>query len=440
MPYLTTNNNINLYNIVKRFVEDTDQTKELRVAYSYSNLIYFEKEKSEVKTDINTLIITYIPEAGCIEDLNYYKTGERMTLNTLDKAFVGYIEYKKLNGEVIGLEYYMNVRMIARYSLSRSSKNNKMALANVKSSDLITSSSSTGTYQQCTTVCTPIYGQVCTSVPEHSEGGESCVTKVIGQSCNEVCVEVSNPENPTPGDGTPTPPTPSPQIVGYINDIFDPCPDMEVGSENHNKFISEVQELVSRPPFDCFTEKMLQFLASRASSNGKISLCINSNIGGGTYNAGSKSLQFKNIYVINRQIIFHELFHACQDKIYPNGINQYTASNGKVEIEFETHLFIDLVGRIGSEIPTASKSEEYRGFLNGLTTDNNGNRNLFNANNFFADPTVASNSQYKKYKEEFRQYKSIYNPEAMVPSLPYNNLNIIPATIQHFLENTNCYQ
>lgn len=51
-------------------------------------------------------------------------------------------------------------------------------------------------------------------------------------------------------------------------------------------------------------------------------------------------------------------------------------TNGRVEIEFETQLFIDLVGRIGYEIPQAGSSTNYRAFLDGLVIDNNGNRNL----------------------------------------------------------------
>lgn len=114
-------------------------------------------------------------------------------------------------------------------------------------------------------------------------------------------------------------------------------------------------------------------------------------------------------------------------------------TNGRVEIEFETQLFIDLVGRIGYEIPQAGSSTNYRAFLDGLVIDNNGNRNLFHAKNYFSD-FVASSSQYIAFKQEFRLSKPQYNPEALNPPQPYNNLTINPSAIKYFLENTNCYQ
>jgi len=57
---------------------------------------------------------------------------------------------------------------------------------------------------------------------------------------------------------------------------------------------------------------------------------------------GRRSLKFKDNFNIDGRTIVHELFHICQDKIYPNGISQYLTL-GEAEIEFETHMFLDII-------------------------------------------------------------------------------------------------
>lgn len=86
VPYLMTKGNLNLYSFRRRFVEDNEEDKKLRVAYSYSNIVYYKQNNVEAE---NILIVTYIPESGAVSDLKYFKTGERMSLNSIDKFFTG---------------------------------------------------------------------------------------------------------------------------------------------------------------------------------------------------------------------------------------------------------------------------------------------------------------------------------------------------------------
>ena len=324
--------------------------------------------------------------------------------------------------------------MIARYSLSKLNMQKNMLRGNALSQSAVPTTASIT--QNCQTICTPIYGLVCVSIPESLEG-EHCSLKVIGQNCEQVCVDVTPPDHPSPGGGNnnPGPIISAAQLNTYMEQIFEKCTDMQAGSENYDKLIDEVQALLSHPGYACFTEKMLNFLGSR-SGEGKIKLCLDESINGAVYDAQNKSFKFKNNFLIHRQFFIHELIHACQDKIYPNGITQYKMHQGKLEIEFETQLFLDLMENIASEVPVASLSKDYREFLIGLTTDNADNRNLFNARNYFSSPTVRSNPEYLKYKEEFRQYKPQYNPNPE----NYINYKIEPLLIKYFLENSNCYQ
>lgn len=321
-----------------------------------------------------------------------------------------------MKGSVLSIEYYEAGKITGRYSIS---KNNARSM----------NSSS----QTCTTVCTPIYGMVCVSVPEHTEG-ETCTQQVVGQNCTQVCNDDDpDPEIPTPGGGgSPNPTYPIAQTQAMINEIFEPCSNFQVGSENYQIFLAEVQQLMdgsSGAPYACFTQKMMSFLAANSSSE-KITLCLDVNKHIASYDAGTKALIFNDPSYIDYRLIFHEIIHACQDKIYPGGIGQYGDDPGKTEIEFETHLLIDIVGRILGMDPIANHDPTYVTFLNGLTTDNSGNRNLYNAKMYFDGIDVGQSSSYLQYKNAFKQKFDNYAT---------SDFNLAPLTIKYFLNDFDCF-
>ncbi|MEN5231907.1 hypothetical protein [Sphingobacterium faecium] len=417
VPYFTKRNTINLYNLRKSFYEETARDKEQRVNFSYTNMLF-----SKVSDDSNlqAIFVTYIPDIGVIKNLDYFKTGSRMTLNSIDHNFNGYIEYKSLDNQVLAVFYLEQGKVRTKYS--------------VDDQPTIAQRGANSTSLTCQTVCTPVYGTICVTAPERGDGGEICTLKVVGQSCKQVCTGTDpNPEYPNPGGQAPGQQTyPTAKVKDFIVKVFEPCDDFKENTALGQKFESEMTDLLSGnsgESFVCFTEKMLEFLSTNDAGL-KISLCLNATANQATYNPITKKLGFKDEINIDSRNIFHELFHAVQDRIYPNGISQYL-SVGKAEIEFETHLFIDLVGRLVSNPPIAlyDTEDNYKNFLNGLTTDNNGNRNLYNARNYFNSDSPISQS-YNTYKAKFKERYSAYNSP---------NSNLAPLAITHFLNNFNCY-
>lgn len=419
VPFFTKRNTITLYNFRKLMYVESEADRKLKASYSYTNILF---NKNKLTGAVQATLITYIPDRGAIEETGYYKTGKRMTLNELDTEFSGYIEYRTLKNEVTSVFYLERGILRRRYS--------PQATENMVQSYAAKSS------QTCTTTCTPVYQTVCVSAPERGDGAEVCETKLIGQNCVETCTtNPDDPENPNPGGQTPNQPSyPTAQVQQFIANIFIPCPDMAAGTETRIKFEHELTDLLSGnygQPFVCFTEKMLQFLSNQASSSGiKLGLCLDSvNTLAAGYSAATKRLTFNNNYSISSGLLFHELFHACQDRIYQDGISQYQNDLGRPDIEFETALLIDLLGRLGGYTnPEAVKSAEFKAFLDGLTKDSNNNRNLYNAKNYFADVT-GQTSSYVYYKNQFKQDKGF----GMLDN------GLAPEAIKYFLNHFNCY-
>jgi hypothetical protein len=417
VPYFTKRNTINLYNLRKSFYEETARDKEQRVNFSYTNMLF-----SKVSDDSNlqAIFVTYIPDIGVIKNLDYFKTGSRMTLNSIDHNFNGYIEYKSLDNQVLAVFYLEQGKVRTKYSVDDKPT---IAQRGVNSTSL-----------SCQTVCTPVYGTICVTAPERGDGGEVCTLKVVGQSCKQVCTGTDpNPEYPNPGGQDPGQQTyPIAKVKDFIAKIFEPCDDFKENTVLGQKFESEVSALLNGDlgvPFICFTEKMLQFLTPNNTVS-KIPICIDVNARQATYNPVTKKVGFRDEFNIDARNIFHELFHAVQDKIYPNGIAQY-GTVGLAEIEFETFLFIDLLSKLGSNSGSAvhDTDGQYDIFLTGLTTDNNGNRNLFNAKNYFNNDSPTSQS-YNTFKAKFKQKYPDYNSP---------NSNLGPLAIKHFFNSFNCY-
>lgn len=419
VPFFTKRNTVTLYNFRNLMYDETESDRTLRASYSYTNIVF---NRSKLTDSVHAILVTYIPDRGAIEDLKYYKTGKRMTLNNLDTEFSGYIEYRTLRNEVTSVFYIERSVLRKRYSI----KSTGVSMRSVASRS-----------QTCRTECTPIYQMVCVSAPERGDGGEVCTQKYVGENCVQVCTEDPiDPENPNPGGQTPNQPGyPITQMKQLISNVFIPCPEMAEGTEARVTLENELMDLLSGnsgESYACFTEKMLQYLSNQASTSGtKLSLCLDAGVPQAGYNPVTKALSFNNNLNIRSTNIFHEIFHAAQDRIYQNGITQYLGNQGKAEIEFETHLFIDIVGRLSSEPPAAlnDTNNEYRNFLNGLTTDNNGNRNLYNAKNYFTDVTGQTQS-YVNFKNKFKE---------KYPSYSTPNYNLGPKAIQYFLNNFNCY-
>jgi len=343
-----------------------------------------------------------------------------MTLNKIDPNFNGYIEYKSLDNKVISVFYLEQGIVRTKYVINEPSS--------------IASRSTSSTSQNCQTVCTPVYSTICVSAPERGDGGEICTLKQTGQNCKLVCTDTNpDPNNPNPGGTDPSQQTyPTVKIKEFITKVFKPCDNFKENTVLGQKFESEISLLLngdSGVAFICFTEKMLQFLSTNSEAS-KISICIDETARQANYSPVTKKIGFRDEFNIDSRNIFHELFHAVQDRIYPNGIAQY-GTQGLAEIEFETFLFIDLVSNLGS-VPGSAVYDtdgKYNQFLSGLTTDNNGNRNLYNAKNYFNSDSPTSQS-YNTFKEKFKQRYTDYNK-------PSTNLG--PAALKYFLNNFNCY-
>ena len=124
VPFFTKRNTITLYNYRNLMYDETESDRAFKASYSYTNIMF---NRNKLTDSVTAIIVTYIPDRGAIEDLKYYKTGKRMTLNDIDKEFSGYIEYRTLKNEVTSVFYMERGILRKRYSLKltdNSIKNN----------------------------------------------------------------------------------------------------------------------------------------------------------------------------------------------------------------------------------------------------------------------------------------------------------------------------
>lgn len=432
VPFLSQNNFVSVYGfgINDHLISNESLTRQAMA--SYTSLLVYRKSN----TILDRAFVTYIPDVGYLES-SIFETDE-MSINNIPEAFSGYLEYKNWEQKVLFVLRVDAGEVVKRYSIGSNYLNgNGSSLANKMDDSSLEANNNYQATSSCQTVCTPIYQTICVDPMEGFDGPPVCSTQQIGQNCHQVCDGGGSPNDPpNPGGGGGGPSNPNPvslaETRALINNVFDKCPNFGTNTEANQKFESEMHELLNRDGFSCMTKSMLTIL-SNSSGTGKIQLCIANDVTMGTYNAADKSIRFGSVSQILKPTIFHEIFHAVQDKTYQNGIGQYSIM-GKPDIEFETHFFIDLVGRVVNEQPISVSLEHinaFKSFLNELVVDNNGNRNLSQAKMFFNDPEVRFNPNYLHYFSKFREKFTIHGGDDKV-----KNLN--PVTIKYLLENTPC--
>lgn len=429
IPFKVSKGLINLYEYIPTVFKDSEGDKKLRLNYSYTNLIVSRNKNSQV---MEGYFITYIPQRFCIENLKYFKTGKRMTLNSIDENFTGYIEYKSIDNKVLQVLYIFEGKLV---------KINKMQadISLVQNKSSITQNTLTS---NCRTVCTPKYGRVCVSMPEYDDG-ESCSTVVIGQDCQTICDSTDpDPEIPTPGGGGSS--SGSATGAEFAAEIFNECSNVSKSSEAYQAVVQNLDYLLNENGghggFACYTRAMLNFLKTKTNQNGKINLCLDASKTTATYFSGDKSIKFNGAGAISMYTLFHELFHAAQDQIYVGGITQFNDQahqrEGFTSIELEAYVFGDLVSLMTST-ETTIREVSFKTWALPLVKQD-GKINISSAKMFFEDYNQQKYNLLLEKTNFCSQFPKYCND---VNNTSYNLKKYIPlVAIKHFLNESNCFK
>jgi hypothetical protein len=245
-------------------------------------------------------------------------------------------------------------------------------------------------------------------------------------------VAPDDPTEPTPGDpaapceedGEQNPPSQTSTAIAKLIKEF--CSNMTASLKSKvevalNEYIFDTD----MPERGCIQKFIYNSLINVPFQN-KFSICMDSNSQvGGTFNAATLTITFRDEYSIDSRILGEEMFHAFQNITHDGGISQY-GSVGFYNIEFEHALFRDIT--VGSDNASAmgrgdqALIDEYASWIISLTQNNT---------QFPTSLTVAQEAKYFYFLDKF---EVLYpKPNASInPSLKPK------AMLEVFQRNLNC--
>ena len=170
----------------------------------------------------------------------------------------------------------------------------------------------------------------------------------------------------------------------------------------------------------CMNEALYnQLLAMNKTFNFTIDPNIPHNVNA-VYKPANGTMSFRSQGSIQGQYMQEELFHGYQDAYYPGGIQQY-GDVGKSNIEFEAHLFKDLVAMM-----------EFGNGIQGVPIGHPKHNDYHNwlryelLNNFSSYPTQINLDKYFEYLEAFREsYGAPYNATPRQDLYPNALMNLL---------------
>jgi len=208
IPVSTRDKKLTMYTIgLSRKQDDI-----LRFKYSFSRMIIYRN----INGVVDSKIITYIPDESYIN--KYSATLSKNLFSALQRNFTGFLEYKNMEGKVTRLLRIESGDVIKDYKIGEESKTSDR------------NDRSTMGILSCTTICTPIFGEICAGPGGPGTGVDEdwqCWTTVVGENCIPYCDGGGDGPTPGGGDGNGLP-------ADVTNNVTDPCVSAGVNSVMSN--------------------------------------------------------------------------------------------------------------------------------------------------------------------------------------------------------------
>jgi hypothetical protein len=376
--------------------KEYEKTKNEEFVRSLSRLVLL-KFKNEGRTERFLMTISgdlnyHKNKIGCLDDNSYLLR---------DKHFSGRIYYHDLNGNFVNGWVYEKGEIVSRI---KSNSGDGLAVQLKMATTCITTYALTS-YVQCTD-----WYRDWNNNGEIDTGDEKTST-----ACGDpYIVEVPFTECPVYFTGL------NGIAVNYITDVGG----TNGGYEPPNSQTPKKYQAILRTNYlDVSQTNLLELALNELINEGCLtSTLYNTLVGQGVkldfkmgssypalYSAYSKTISFNNNSTITSGNLKEELFHALQDAYYSGGIGQYVNS-GKVNVEFETKLYKDIMlTACCCAFNIGNAPENVRTAYNIWVLDIQG------------DPSNISNSDYQYWLGLFNQYTPEYS-SPLSPNLSTPNL------------------